>query len=182
MDKKKMLWLLLVPLLVIVVMLMVKGKSNWMELEEKQDMFQVDLQNCNCERPDHEYHPEHYLVPKDVIINFFGYLKAGEYANVASFFDPDVMVAYFYEEKTKVGYDKKVKLFGDTLSRNGTLEDARIISLEKIGLSRYLVKVEIRYNDASTVEKEITLEERVTEERLERETFIITAPNKLLEK
>lgn len=182
MGQKKYLFWLIVPLCLVILYFFFPNDEEWLELEEKQELFKVEFANCNCEQSDHDYHPDHYLAPREVVINFFGYLKAGEYANVASFFDPDVMIAYFYEERSQKGYEKRIREFGTTFTRNQTLEDIRIVDLEKIGLSEYLVKVEMKFKDKSIIEKEIRIEERITEERLERESFIISKPSELLEK
>lgn len=155
-------------------------ERRWLNLEQQKEKFQIHPQ-ADCEECQEESHEDLYLTPRNVVINFFGYLMAGEYENIPSFFDPSVTLEYFYAEKSREGYLKRVQEFGNAITRNNTLADIRIIGISDVKLHQYEVIVELLYGN-ETVRKTFLIEERMPEEGSEKQSIILTKPGELLNK
>lgn len=173
--------ILLIPIFFVILFVWIVFQNQdegLLNLEKHVEFFHID-ENCDCEQPDEGSPPELDLSPKEVIFNFFGYLKANEYKNLPSFFAPEVMLEYFYADPNSNSYYQRVQEFGEKLSQKGELEDVRIISVEN-EFPKYHVKIELIYPDRN-IEKEILLEQRTTPERLKPQMFILTTPSELID-
>lgn len=119
-------------------------EMNSKEINESTPLLQQDFR-VDFSPPQNDSDPlsdSVELSAKDIVINFFGYLKAGEFENAATFFYPDLYLDYFYADSHQ--REERIKQFGLMMTNRLRLMDIEIVDLQYLR-DGYDVTVKLKF-------------------------------------
>ncbi|RFB28282.1 hypothetical protein DZB91_24080 [Brevibacillus sp. VP] len=166
------------PVIALLICAIILWKNNqWMHLDKRVNEYKKTVTTDQSEN----YEPSKfsYIGPTESVENFFGFSIAERYDNLSSFFEPDISLAYFYQDATENGFYERSKKFGEMLTKNGNLKDVKLIEIKEETLNNYVVKVVLKYENEK-VDLIFSMQGIKTPEKIKPEIFITTPPEELI--
>ncbi|MGM1023161.1 MAG: hypothetical protein ACQEXV_22245 [Bacillota bacterium] len=96
---------------------------------------------------------------KSFIWNFLGVVKSGHLDSATSFFEPNIMTQYFYQNyQAYEDYSRKLEEFGNGLTRNHTLASFDLQKLTPLQDNKQQADVRLIYNNNTEAHLQLTLQ------------------------